>query len=65
MLDQRAVGIEQQLRVVQGAAISFVDPDGDHHAGLSGGGTDGFGGGRRDCDGLIQQFEVLGAHLER
>ncbi|MNQ86726.1 hypothetical protein D3C85_1019260 [compost metagenome] len=65
MLDQGAVGIEQQLRVVQRAAIAFVDADGHDHAGLFGGGTDGISGVRRHGHRLIQQLVVLGAHFER
>lgn len=65
MLNQGAVGIEQQLRVVQRTAVTFIDADGHHHAGLSGGGADGLGSSRRDSDGLIQQFQVFSRHFER
>ncbi|MNY17867.1 hypothetical protein D3C86_1512120 [compost metagenome] len=64
-LDQRAVGIEQQLRVVQRAAIAFVDADGHDHARLPGRSADGIGGGRRHGDRLVQQLEVFGGHFER
>src|SRR3982074_3246084 len=37
VLDECAVGIEQELRVIDRAAIALVDADGDDHAGLLGG----------------------------
>ena len=46
-LNQGAVGIEQQLRVVERATIALVDADGHHHPGLLAGFTDGVSGGRR------------------
>jgi hypothetical protein len=43
VLDQRAVRVEQQLRVVDGAAVSLVDTDRDDHLVLPGGLADGVG----------------------
>lgn len=62
MLDERAVGIKQQLRVIDRAAIALVDADGDDHASLLGGLADGPGGVRRYGHRLIEQFVVLRAH---
>ncbi|MCY1242972.1 hypothetical protein D9M72_559730 [compost metagenome] len=63
-LDQRAVGIEQQLRVVQRAATALVDADGHDHPRLPGRSADGIGGMRRHGDCLVQQLEVFGGHFE-
>ena len=48
-LKQRAVGVEQQLRVVQGAAVTFVDADGHHDSGRPGRIGDGVG----RADGMV------------
>ncbi|MNG08702.1 hypothetical protein D3C84_920790 [compost metagenome] len=64
-LNQGAVRIKQQLRVVQGTAIALVDADGHHHVGVLGGFANGIGGRGRHDDGLIEQFVVLGTHFER
>ena len=58
-LNQSAVSIEQQLRVVERAAIALVDADGHHHSGLLAGFADGVGGGRRHGHGLFKQSEMF------
>ncbi|MDT4888894.1 hypothetical protein FQZ97_1255220 [compost metagenome] len=63
-LNQGAVRIEQQLSVVEGAAIAFIDADGHDHVGVLRGFADRIGSRGRDNDGLVQQFVVLGAHFE-
>ncbi|MNP29503.1 hypothetical protein D3C76_1225300 [compost metagenome] len=65
MLNQATVGIEEQLRVVDRAAIALVDADGDDHSCLFAGLTDRQCGGGRHGDRLIEQFEVLCAHGKR
>jgi hypothetical protein len=64
-LNQGAVGVEQQLRVVQRTTVSLVHPDGDHHAGGSRRCTDRVDSRRRYRHRLIQQLEVLRTHFER
>ena len=58
-LHQRAVGIKEQLRVVDGAAVTLVDADRHHHAGLACrlGNRIRCGGRNSDC--LLQQSQVL------
>ena len=46
-LNQGAVGIKQQLRVIDRAAIALIDANRHHHPGLLAGFADGAGGGRR------------------
>jgi hypothetical protein len=46
-LNQSAVGIEQQLCVVERATIALVDANGHHHPGLLASFADGVSGGRR------------------
>jgi hypothetical protein len=58
-LDQGAVGIEEQLRVVKSAAVTFVDADGHHNSRLFARLADGVGGRRRHRHRLIEQLEVL------
>src|SRR4051794_26318040 len=64
-LNQRAVSIEQQLRVKECAAITFVDANGHYHPGLSGGFADGMGGDRWYRHGLFNQPQMFRAHFER
>ena len=59
MLDQGAVGIEQELRVVERASVALVDADGRHQARLFAGLADGLGDVRRDGDGLLEQPLML------
>ena len=40
-LNQCAVGVKEQLRIVDGAAVTLVHADGHHHARLAGGLADG------------------------
>jgi hypothetical protein len=63
VLDERAVGIEQELRIIDRAAIALVDADGDDHASLLGGFGDHAGRVGRYGHRLIEQFVVLRAHL--
>jgi hypothetical protein len=58
-LDQVAVRVEQQLRVIECAAVTFVDANGHHHFGLPRGLADGLRGGRGHGYGLIEQPEEL------
>ena len=60
-LDQAAVSVEEELGVVEGSAVTFVDADGHHDSRLFAGVADGIGGGRRHRHGLIEQLEVLAA----
>jgi hypothetical protein len=39
-LDQRTVGIEQELRIIERATVALVDANGHDHAGLPAGVTD-------------------------
>src|SRR5690349_8942573 len=52
-LYQGAVGIEEQLGIVEGAAVALVDADGHYNAGLLGGFGDGAGGFRWHGNGLF------------
>ena len=58
-LDQGAVGVEQQLRVVERAAVALVDADGHHHPGLPGRPRRWLGGGRGHGYRLIEQPVVF------
>src|SRR6185437_13404782 len=64
-LDQGAVSIEQQLCVIERAAIALVDADRDHHVGSLAGFANGQSRVRRHGHRLPQQPEVFRAHLER
>jgi hypothetical protein len=57
-LKQCAVGVEQQLRVVQGVAVALVDADGHDHARLFHV-ADGVRGRRRHSHRLVDQPKVL------
>src|SRR5712692_1916698 len=59
VLNQAAVGIEYQLRVIYGAASTLVDTDRYNHSRLSAGITDGVGGGGGYRDGFFQLPVVL------
>ncbi len=65
MLEQPAVGIEQELCVVERAAVALVHADGNDRSRLPAGLADGLGGGRRDGDRLFEQALVFRAHPER
>ena len=65
MLDQASVGVEQQLCVIERAAVALVDADGHHDPRLPAGLADGQGGGRRHGDRLFEQLVVFRAILER
>src|SRR4249919_370371 len=58
-LYERAVGIEEQLRVVDGAAIALVDADGNHHVGFASSLGNRIRGGGGDGHGLLQQAHVF------
>ena len=58
-LDQRAVGIEEKLGVVERSTVTFVDADGHNNSRLFAGVADGIGGRRRHRHGLVEQLEVL------
>jgi hypothetical protein len=58
-LNQRAVGVEEQLRVVQGFAVALVDADGCHHPRLLARVADGVGRGGWHRHGMIEQLQVL------
>jgi len=64
-LDERAVGVEQQLGVEQAATVSFVDADGDHDARLPSRLTECVGCRRGDGDRLVHQPEMFSGELER
>src|SRR5262245_39575178 len=64
-LDQCAVRVEKQLRVVHGATVAFVDPDGDDHASAAGGLADCMRRRRGHGDRLLQQPDVRGVHFVR
>jgi hypothetical protein len=59
MLDQGAVGIKEQLCVVDRPAIALVDADRHHHPRLLAGLADGEGRVRRYGDRLIEQAVVF------
>jgi hypothetical protein len=61
-LDQRAVRIEQQLRVVDGGAVALVDTERDDHPGFAGGFGDRVGLGGRYGHRLLEQTQVLLGH---
>ena len=61
-MNKRAVGIEEQLRIVKRAAVTLIDPDGYDDADLFAGFADSVRGPRRDNDGLFDKLTVLGAH---
>ena len=58
-LNQGAVGIEEQLSVVQGSAVTLVDANGHNNFGLPGSFADGVRGRRRDRYRLIEQLPLL------
>jgi hypothetical protein len=64
-LDQGAVSIEQQLRIVERAAVALVDADGRHYACLPAGIADRQDYGRRHRHSLFKQPEMFRDHLER
>src|SRR6478609_8392949 len=66
-LDQGAVCVEQQLRVVERTSVALVDAYRHHHPGLPRSLSDGLRGGRGYRYGLIEQPEMLlaGPDLER
>ena len=64
-LNQDAVRIEQQLRVIEGATIAFVDANGHDDSCLLTGVTDGVRGIRRHGHCLIKQPMVFSAHFVR
>jgi hypothetical protein len=59
MLDQGAVGIKEQLCVVDRPAIALVDADRHHHPRLARSLADRVGCGRRYRHGLLEQSEML------
>jgi hypothetical protein len=58
-LDQRTIGIEEQLRVVHRFAVTLVDADGYHDPRLLARVADCVGRSRRHHHGLIEQLQVL------
>lgn len=63
-LQQGAVGVEQQLRVVQRSTVALVDTDRYDHACRTGGLGDRVDRRRRDRHGLVEEPQVLRSHLE-
>src|SRR5262245_42904512 len=63
-LDQGAVGIKQQLSIVERAAIALVYANCHHHAGLLAGLADRRRRGRWHGHGLLEQSQILPDHLE-
>lgn len=53
-----AVGVDDELGVVEGAAVFFVDADAEDDVVLDGGLAEGFGEGAGDLDGVFVEFEV-------
>ncbi|MNP20696.1 hypothetical protein D3C76_1132800 [compost metagenome] len=64
VLDKRAVGVEQQLSVVDRAAIALVDADTGDEVGFAAGFADLAGDVRGHGDRLFEQLEVLPGHGE-
>ena len=64
-LDQRAVRIEQKLRIVDRATVALIDTDRDDHARVLRGFADRAGLGGWDGDRLFQQALMLLAHRVR
>ena len=60
-----ALGIEEELRVVERAAIAFIHTDGHHDSRLPGRIGDDVDCGRRYGHGLIDQPQLLRGQLER
>src|SRR6187399_1321721 len=61
-LDQHAIGIEEELRVVQGPALALVDADGHHDACFLAGVSDRVGGWGGHSNRLVEQTQVLLPH---
>ncbi len=64
-LHQGAVGVEEELRIVEGAVIALVDAERDHHPTPSRGFRHCVYGGPGDRDGLLVELEVRLAHHGR
>src|SRR5262249_33887186 len=60
-LHQRAVGIEEKLGIIQRAAVTLVDTDGNDYPRLLGSFPDGVGGRRRHRHGLAEQLALFGS----
>ena len=60
-LEQGTVSVEQQLRIVQAAAIPFIDADRHHHARPSRSLADCVGRRGRHRHRLIEQSQMLGS----
>src|SRR4249919_1123984 len=58
-LHERAIGIKEQLRVVDGAAVALVDADGHNHVGFASSLGNRIRGGGGDGHRLLQQAHVF------
>ena len=59
-VDQRAVGVEQKLGVIQGSSVTLVDADGDSDCRPLGNCADSVRSKRRHCHCLVEQLPLLG-----